>query len=74
MSDEKGLDTGKFRRIVHSEVSDAMDNAAMRLEAVRVTALMADMEAMMVIAVVKELLDEAVKTIAAVVEEEEDIV
>lgn len=39
-------DTGEFRRLIHTEIGEAINNAAMRLEAIRVNALMADLREM----------------------------
>ena len=42
-NDDRNFDTGKFRRVVRDEFGELLDNAAMKLEAIRVNALMADL-------------------------------
>lgn len=42
-NDDRNFDTGKFKRVVYEGIGDALDQAAMKLEAIRVNALMADL-------------------------------
>lgn len=78
--DDKRFDTGKFRRVIHEEIGGALDNAAMKLEAIRTTAIMADLVEMTqrvrsyeaVLAEVAMLLERARGVVLAAIDERKD--